>query len=345
MSSITTADLVALQQSIQQSIIGVSAKSEANIKKFIDDALGKVNERVTTVEANVATLQMEVTDIRSQLDQLKGDKSPSNNYVIDILPSLVAAERVAFSKILIIKGAMITNVSDLNKFSTDLLNVLEVSNVTVQSVSFMGKAREGQERLIRLEVEEASHALLILKGKRKLQSIDGWSNIFINQMRSSMVGKLERRMNGFYRTNLEKIKMKKFHDCIQFIESGTRVPVHKFGAAEIQVGQQVFAVSNTVPASSHSQPLTSEKGTSSPIPQTNNQNCRKTRSATQAAAKTKPIKGASNSKQKKPRITPYTRGRNVPGTSADNGDDNDYLDMDDTEDFNQPTHLPEISNK
>jgi hypothetical protein len=344
---------------LQRIINGVAASQQAitqqatttittELKAYINEAVSGISSRVDAVEANVSTLQSEVAAIKAHMDNIKGDNTASD--ANDLIPSLIAAERAAFAKILVIKGAMLSNSTELNKFSIDLFNALNISDTAIHSVLFMGKAREGQGRLVRMEVKDVSQAQLILKEKSKLRSIPGWSNIFINQLRSSMVGKLESRMNGFFRVNKDKIQMKKFSDCILFLENGTRIPVHKFGAAEIRVGQQVYSVSSSTPTSVVSTaPINGQTAsvqqTGSSLSQPTQLNRRITRNSTKAAAPAKRIKSTTNTtKVKKPRVTPYARQTVVPSAvRAASGDDNeDFEDMDDTTDIDQSSQPEDV---
>jgi hypothetical protein len=321
-----TTDLKAQQAQQTTDLKAQQAQHTTDLKTFINEALGGITTRVEAVESSVTVLQTEIAAIQGQVDQLKG-KSMSSAVSLDVLPSLLAAERVAFAKVLVIKGALIKQASDLDKFAADLFSALDVCNVKVQSLSFMGKPREGISRLIRLEVEDASQALLILKSKRKLGANTAWSNVFINQMRSKMAGRLEHRMNLFYRTNIESVKMKKFHDGI-LLENGTRIPLHQFGADDIRVGNQVYTIPNNIPPQQQAPSCTQDCGSSS-IPQasssTNSTNRRKTRNSTKAVIQANPIKSADGTKAKKPRRdSPYSRGRSLPRINKNRPDNNNH---------------------
>jgi hypothetical protein len=158
-----------------------------------------------------------------------------------------------------------------------------------------------------------------------------------------MVGKLEARMNGFYRVNINAVKMKKFHDGILFLESGMRMPVHKFGNDEIQVGEQVFSVNNISSKPTQNLPSTSSLDSSQPPanpiqpsvnpsqpsattqPSTSGRN---TRNSNKIGKQHKPIKVAAGRPKKKARMTPYARSKN----NYDHSDANDeFEDMDDVQ--------------
>jgi hypothetical protein len=314
--------VAASQQSIISGVAASQQQSTAELKAFINEALGGFSTRVDAVEQSVSALQTEVAAIKGHMEQIKGDTL--SNDTLNIIPSLMAAERVAFAKLLVIKGTMLTNASDLNQFSIDLLNALQLSNdVTIKSISFMSKPKPGQGRLIRLETGEAAHASLIMKEKHKLRSIVNWSNVFINQMRSNMVGKLESRMHGFFRANTETIKMTKYSDSILFVETGIKIPIHKFGAAEIRVGEQVFAVSSPIPVTptSTAVQVTNQIQTRSQV--------QKNKPVHVIPAPAKQVKGTN--RKKKERNKPYSREKAAPGqaefTDVGGGE---YEDMDES---------------
>jgi hypothetical protein len=330
--SLTAADLVALQQSI---LNGVAA-SEANIKAYIDTSVGAVNKRVDAVEATVLSVQQDVERIKA--GQLKGENNLTS-VILDTIPSLLAAERAALAKVLVIKGAN-ADLTVLDKFVSDLLCSLAVENVEVVAVTFMGKPRSDKSRLIRLEVKSAVQAAAILKSKSKLQSIPAWKNVYITQMRSKMAGKFEGRMNHFYRVNKETIPMKKHQDCLQFTETGIRVPLHKFAADTIQVGPVSYSIGENFVAQNHQGRQVSESpGPSIPYQPDRshlkraaaikNGSAINNKKSNQSKLKVKPLKGGGSKATKRTRDTPYT----MPNDQAD--DNGEYDDIE--------TEVPEVS--
>jgi hypothetical protein len=289
------------------------------MKGFINEALGGVTARVEAVETTVTALQSKVAAIRGQVEHLKGESSTGINTGVDIIPSLVAAERVAFSKILIIKGAILTDLNDLKQFAADMFGALGVGDIAVRSLNFMGKPVVGQGRLIRLEVEDASQAVQILKAKRKLSTRAGWERIYINQMRSSMLGKMESRMNSFYRTNAEHMKMKKFHDGILFVDSNVRVPVYKFAAAEICVGNQVIEVptSNLKPNQQQNPQNSQDSSQTAALQQRTGRRTRNSmKSAVVSEGSSSHTESEGGKHKKKSRVTPYDKKKKSPMSDA-----------------------------
>jgi hypothetical protein len=120
-----------------------------------------------------------------------------------------------------------------------------------------------------MEVQSPESAIKILKNKHKLRNLENWSFLGIIQMRSKMMGSFERRMNGFYWKNNNFMVLKKYPDCILFVDQKIRIPTHKFASSQIRVGNQVFQVDQpTSPAlpqqpASAPQPVAAQSSTAS----------------------------------------------------------------------------------
>jgi hypothetical protein len=224
-------------------IVASSAQSvTTKLQGCITEAIGMVNKRVDAVELSVSSIQNEVAAMRDRMDTLTGtDTQHYSNNVIDILPSIMAIERATFASTLIIDGLKQVPI-DLNAFISSMLAVLCITNVEVVSASYTGRIRDGQARLVKLEVKTPDQAMSILKCKKKLRDAQEWSHIFINQMRSRMVGGMQNRMSYFFRHNKDKIDMKMYHDCVVFTESAIRVPLYQFSADKISVGPIQYEV-------------------------------------------------------------------------------------------------------
>jgi hypothetical protein len=93
-----------------------------------------------------------------------------------------------------------------------------------------------------LQLKNGEQAQAILKAKSKLHSLEEWSNVYISQMRSRMAGSLEGKMHQFYKNNKDKLEMRFFPDCIHFVVSGIRVPLHSFAGNTIKVGSDEYNV-------------------------------------------------------------------------------------------------------
>jgi hypothetical protein len=330
--NLTAADLeniTAIVAASQAAANATQAAATLRVEALINDAVGGLSTRVETVESSVSALESAVANINERINQIKGESSFSTQFD-DVLPSLIAAERVAFEKVLVIKGAAATTQLELDQFLGEFFSVLNVENAAVEAASFMGKQRVDQGRLIRLQLKDASQAQQILKGKSKLRAIPNWSNVFVNQMRSRMVGRLESRMNGFFRVNQEKIKMKKYNDCLLFVETGIRIPVYKFGAETITVGNHSFNVSGTTPAANLVNNLVNEpptEGTEEIIPDPADSQPRRS-ARPKVVSKRTNLKNTSGKPRKK-REKPYVRGL-IPAHDHGENRDDSCEEMDDS---------------
>jgi hypothetical protein len=313
--------------------------------------LGEVNKRVDTVEANVLSIQRDIEKVK---DQIKGDNHFSSD-MLDIIPSLLAAERATFANVLVIRG-MKDDQANLETFVSEMLLTLSaVNQIQVVALSFMGKPIAGRSRLIRLEVKTADQAVIILKSKNRLCSHSNWKDIYISQMRSNMAGKMEGRMNSFHRVNKELIPMKKYRDCILFTEAGIRVPLHKFAANTIQVGSSTYDVGGTV--SPQGRLLSSSSGASDQATisqlntattkvapnQANNTQLKSAKDGKQSKKlksvkpRTQPLRGGGTRATKRTREKPYSQPTEQIDESCDY-EDVEHDDLTPSEPPEPPTH-------
>jgi hypothetical protein len=114
----------ASQQAATQKMEASQQAATQKMEAFITEALGGLSTRVEAVESSVLALQLEVASINGRINHIKGETSIPTHFDA-VTPSLIAAERIAFAKVLvIIKGALVTNQLELHQFLTKLFNVL-----------------------------------------------------------------------------------------------------------------------------------------------------------------------------------------------------------------------------
>jgi hypothetical protein len=198
------------------------------------------------VEKSVASSRVEISGIRekianhaSKLEKLLKGESSKSSYSIpnvheqgvlkNLLPSLAAADRVAFGKELMLSGIS-SDLSDLKSLVTEVLRALDIDDVKVMETYFVGKTNAQGKRPVNvswLKSEEQVEA--VMRSKHLLKKNPLYDQMYsIHSKRSSFIGKCEGKMRSFFRAKKDKMKMKVYHYNVVVVNEKIRIPVCDF---------------------------------------------------------------------------------------------------------------------